>query len=239
MASSPITSWQLKGKKRFYSDIFYFLGLHETKRNVLLGRKAMTNIDNILKSGDITLLTKMHLVKAMLFPVVFYGYENWNLKKAEPRKTDSFQLCCWRKTLESPLDSKESKPVNSKGNQPLIFIGGPFAEAPILWSPNVKSWLIGKDSDAGKYWRQKEKEPSENEMVWVYHWLSGYEFEQTRGDGKREGSLGGQSTRLQRVERDVAAEQQQQDQKQKWPASQQIPHPAFSLLQEIMPGSGA
>ena len=165
MASSPITSWQLKEKNRFYCDRFYFLGLHETKRNVLLGRKAMTNIDNILKSGDITLLTKIHLVKAMLFPVVFYGYESWTLKKAEPGKNDSFKLCCWRKTLESPLDSKESKPVNSKGNQPWIFIWRTDAEAPIFWPCYTKSWLIRKDPDAGKDWKQNEKGATADELV--------------------------------------------------------------------------
>ena len=89
---------------------------HEIKRRLLLGRKAMTNLDSIFKSRDITLPTKVHLVKAMVFLVVMYGYESWTMKKAEGRRIDAFELWCWR-TLESPLDSKEIKPVHLKGNQ--------------------------------------------------------------------------------------------------------------------------
>ena len=95
------------------------------------------------------------------------------------------------KTLESPLDSKEIKPDNSKGNPPWIFIGrtDSEAEAPVLWSPDTKSWLIGKDPDAGKDWRQEEKGTTEDEKVGWHHWLNGHEFEQTPGDGKGQGSL--------------------------------------------------
>ena len=109
----------------------------------------MTNLDSILKSRDITLPTTFCLVKAVVFPVVMYGYDSWTIKKAECRKIDAFELWCWR-TLESPLDSKEIKPVIPKGNQPWIFIGRTDAEAPILWPPDTKSWLIGKDPDAAK-----------------------------------------------------------------------------------------
>ena len=122
---------------------------HEIKRCLLLGRKAMTNLDSILKSRDITLPTKVCLVKAVVFPVVIYGCDSWTIKKAECRKIDAFELWCWR-TLESPLDGKEIKPVIPKGNQPWIFIGRTDAEAPILWPPDTKSWLIGKDPDAAK-----------------------------------------------------------------------------------------
>ena len=90
---------------------------HEIKRHLLLRRKAMTNLGNILKSRDITLLTKVHLVKAMVFPVVMYACESWTIKKAKHRRTDAFELWCWEKTLESPLDNKEIQPVHSKGNQ--------------------------------------------------------------------------------------------------------------------------
>ena len=89
---------------------------HEIKRYLLLGRKAMTNLDSILKSRDITLPTKVHLVKAIVFPVVMYGCESWTIKKAEHRRIDAFELWCW-KTLESPLDCKEIQPVHPKGNQ--------------------------------------------------------------------------------------------------------------------------
>ena len=101
----------------------------------LLGRKGMTSLDSILKSRDITLLTKVCIVKAMVFPVVMYGCASWTLKKAECQKTDAFQLWCWRR-LKSPLDCKEIKPVYPKGNQSWIYIGRNVAEAetPILWN---------------------------------------------------------------------------------------------------------
>ena len=129
---------------------------HEIKRYLLLERKVMTNLDSIFKSRDITLPTKVHLVKAMVFPVVMYGRESWTIKKAECRRIDAFELWCWRR-LESPLDSKEIQPVSPKGNQPWIFLGRTDAETPILWPPGEKSWLTGKNPDAGKDWGQEEK----------------------------------------------------------------------------------
>ena len=122
MASGPITSWQIDGETM--TD-FIFLGSkinaggdcsHKIKRHLLLGRKAMTNLDTILKSRDITLLTKVRLVKAMVFPVVMHGCESWTIKKTESQRIDVSELWCWR-TLESPLGFKEIKPVNPKGNQ--------------------------------------------------------------------------------------------------------------------------
>ena len=112
----------------------------EIKRRLLLGRKVMTNLDSIFKSRDITLLTKVHLVKAMVFPVVMYGCESWTIKKAECQRIDAFELWCWR-TLESPLDCKEIQPVYPKGNQSWKFIGRTDAEAetPILWPPDTKN----------------------------------------------------------------------------------------------------
>ena len=89
---------------------------HEIKRRLLLGRKAMTNLDSVLKSRDITLPTKVHIVKAMAYPVVMYGCESWTIKKAECQKIDAFELWCWRRLL-SPLDCKEVQPVHPKGNQ--------------------------------------------------------------------------------------------------------------------------
>ena len=111
---------------------------HEIKRRLLLGRKVMTNLDSILKSRDITLLTKVHLVKAMVFPVVMYGCESWTMKKAEHQNVDAFELWCWRRLLsllESPLDCKEIQPVHPKGDQSWLFIGRTDAEGetPILW----------------------------------------------------------------------------------------------------------
>ena len=107
----------------------------------------MTNLDSILKSRDITLPTEVHLVKALVFPVVMYGCDNWTTKKAEHRRTDAFKLWCWRRLLKNPLDNKPGDP---EGNQPWIFIGRTEAEAPILWSPDTKSQLIRKDPDSGK-----------------------------------------------------------------------------------------
>ena len=121
---------------------------HEIKRCLLLRRKAMTNLYSILKSRDITLPTKVHLVKAMVFPVVMYECESWTVKKAECQRLDAFKLWWW--TLESPLDCKEIKPVNPKGNQFLIFIGRADTEVPILGPPDAKSQLFRKNPDAGK-----------------------------------------------------------------------------------------
>ena len=163
---------------------------HDIKRCLLLGRKAMTTLDSILRSRDITLPTKFHLVKAMVFSVVRYGCESWTVNKAEHQRIDAFELWCWRR-LESPLDFKETKPDHPKGNQSWIFIGRTDAEAetPILWPPDVKSWLIGKDPDAGKDWRQEEKGMTEDEMVGWHHWLNRHEFEQAPGVGDGQGSL--------------------------------------------------
>ena len=114
---------------------------HEIKRHLLLGRKVMTNLDNILKIRDITLPTKVRLVKAMVFPVVIYGCESCTVKKAEHRRIDAFELWCWRRLFESPLDCKEIQPVHSEGDQPWDFFGGndAKAETPVLWSPHAKS----------------------------------------------------------------------------------------------------
>ena len=159
---------------------------HEIKRCLLLRRKAMTNLHSILKSRDITLPTKVHLIQGMVFSVVMYRCKIWTVKKAEHQRIDGFELWCWRRLL-SCLDCKEIKPVNPKGNQSWILIGRTDAEAPILWSPDVKNGLIGTDSDAGKDWR-KEKGMTEYEMVGWYHKLNGHEFEQAPGAGDRQGS---------------------------------------------------
>ena len=132
---------------------------HEIKRCLLLGRKAMINLDSILNSRDITLPTNVCLVKATVFPVVMYGCESWTIKKAERQRIDAFELWSWRRLLRVPLDCKEIQPVHPKGSQSWILIGRTDVEAetPILWPPDVKSWLNWKDPDAGKDWRQEEK----------------------------------------------------------------------------------
>ena len=150
---------------------------HEIKRCLLLGRKVMTNLGSIFKSRDITLSTQVYLVRAMVFPVVMYGCDSWTVKKATPKN-----WCFWtvvlEKTLESPLDCKEIQPVHPKGNQSWVFIGRTDfeAETPIFWPPDAKSWLIWKDPDVGKDWRQEEKGTTEDGMVGWHHLLNGQEF---------------------------------------------------------------
>ena len=153
-------------------------GSHEIKRRLYLGRKSMTNLDSILKSRNITLPTKVRLVKAIIFPSHVWMWvldykESWALKNWY------FWTVVLEKTLESPLDCKEIQPVHPKGNQSWLCIGRSDAEAetPVLWPPDVKNWLIGKDPDAGKDWGQEEKGMTEDEMVGWHHQLHGHQFE--------------------------------------------------------------
>ena len=150
----------------------------------------MTNLDSILKSRDITLSTKGRLVKAMVFPVVMYGCESWTIKKTALKKW-FFWTVVLDKTFESPLDCTEIQPVHPKGDQSWIFIGRNDieAETPILRPPDAKSWLIGKDPDAGKDWKWEEKGTTEDEMVGWHHRLNGHEFGWTQGVGDGQGGL--------------------------------------------------
>ena len=169
------------------SDRLYFLGSkipadgdysHEIKRCLLLGRKVMTKLDSILKSRDITLPTKVHLVKTMVFPIVTRMWE-LDYKESWAQKNWCFWTVVLEKTLESPSDCKEIQPVHPKENQSWIFIGRTDAEAetPILWPPDAKNWLIGKDPVAGKDLRQKEKGMTEDKLVGWHHRLDGHDFE--------------------------------------------------------------
>ena len=136
---------------------------HETKRCLLLGRKAMTNLDSILKNRDITLPTKVRLVKAMVFSS--HG-SSWTIKKADHGRIDTFQLWCWRR-LESPLDCRVIQPVHLKGDQSWVFIGrtDDEAETPILWPPDAKSWLSWKDPDAEKIEGRRRR--GQQRMRWL------------------------------------------------------------------------
>ena len=156
MASGPITSWQIDGVTVDTVADFILGGSkinadgdcsHEIKRHLLLGRKIMINLDSILKSRDITLPTKVHLVKVMVFPVVMYGCESWTIKKAELRKIDAFELWSWGRLLRVPWTARRSKQNILK-----VFIGQSDVEAqtPILWLPDAKNQLTGKAPDAGK-----------------------------------------------------------------------------------------
>ena len=156
---------------------------------LLFGRKAMTNLDSILKSRDITLPTKVHLIKAMVFSSGHVWIWELDHNESWALKNWCFWTVMLEKDLESPLDCSEIKPVNPEGNQSWIFIGRTDAEAetPILWPPDAKNWLIGKDLDAGKDWRQKGM--TEDEMVGWHHWLDRHEFEQAPGVGDGQGGL--------------------------------------------------
>ena len=187
MASGPITSWQIDGETVETVADFILRGSkitadgdfsHEIKRHLLLDRKVMINLDSILKSRHMTLSTKVHLVKAVVFPVVMYGCgqvwmgykESWALKN----------WCFWtvvlEKTLESPSDCKEMQPIHPKGDQSWVFIGRTdvAAETPVFWPSNAKSWLIWKDADAGKDWGQEENGNTEDEIVRWHHWVNGH-----------------------------------------------------------------
>ena len=185
MASGSITSWEIDGETVETMTDFIFLGSkiiadgdcnHGIKRHLLLGRKVMTNPNSMLKNRDITLPTKVHLVKAMVFPVVM-----WELDYKESWAPNNW--CFWtvvlEKTLEHPLDCKEIQPVCPKGNQSWIFIGRNDAEAetPILWPPDAENWLTEKDPDAGEDWGQEEKGTTEDETVGWHNRLNGHEFE--------------------------------------------------------------
>ena len=187
MASSPITSGQIDGETVETVSDFFFLGSkisadgdcgHEIKRRLLLGRKVTTNLDSILKSREVTLPTKVRLVKAMVFPVVMCGCE-LDYKESWVSKNWCFWTVVLEKTLESPLDCKEIQPVHPKGDQSWVFIGRTDVEAetPILWPPDVNSWLIRKDPDAGKDWGQEEKGTTEDDgwmaspTQWTWVWV--------------------------------------------------------------------
>ena len=170
----------------------------------------MTNLDSILKSRDITLSTKFHLVKAMVFSRGHVWMWELDCEEGWASKNWCFWTVVLKKTLESPLDCKEIQPVQTKGNQSWIFIGRTDAEAetPIVWPPNAKNWLTGKEPDSGKDWRQVEKAMTEDEMVGWPHQLTGHEFEQAPGDGKDRESWRAAGHGVAKSPNDLAAEQQ-------------------------------
>ena len=139
----------------------------------------MTNLDSIFKRRDITLPTMVHLVKAMVFPVVMYGCKSWTVKKAERRRIDAFELWCWKRLLRVPWTARRSNQSNLKEISPGCSLEGMMLKPklPVLWPPHVKSRLIGKDSDAGRDWGQEEKGTTEDEMAGWHHGLNGCEFE--------------------------------------------------------------
>ena len=194
MASGPITSCKIVGETMETVTGFLFLGSiitedgdcsHEIKRCLLLGRKVMTNLDSIFKRRDITLSTKFCLVKALVFPVVMCGCESWtisHIRISQIRKLSAKELTLLNRGVGEDswesLGHKEIQPVHPKGDQSWVFFGRTDAEAetPVLWPPHAKSWLIGKDSDAGRDWGQEEKGTTEDEMAGWHHRLDGHDF---------------------------------------------------------------
>ena len=188
MASGPITSWEIDGETVETVDDFIFLGSkmttdgdcsHEIKRHSLLGRKVMTNLDSILKSRDITLPTKVRLVKAMVFPVVMYGCESWTVKKADRWRIDAFELWCWRRLLRVPWTARRPNQSILKEINPECSLEGPMLKLKLQYFGHLmqRTDSLFKNPDAGKEWRWEEKGTTENEMVGWHHWLDGHEFE--------------------------------------------------------------
>ena len=164
---------------------------HEIKRHSLFGRKAITYLDSVLKSRDITLPAKVHLVKAMVFPVVMYRCESWTLKKVEHWRIDAFKLWCWRRLLRVPWTTSRSNQLIQNGINPEYSLEGLTLKLKLQYFGclfDAKSRLIGKDPDAGKDWRQK-KGATEDGIVGWHHRLNGHEFEQTVGDSEGQDSL--------------------------------------------------
>ena len=182
MTPGSITSWLIDGEAMETLRDFILGGSkitagsdcsHEIKRRLLLGRKVMTNLDRILESRDITLPTKVHLVKATVFPLVMYGCESWTIKKAEHWRIDAFEVWCWRRLLRVPWTARRSNQSILKEISPEYSLEGLMLKQKLqyFWPPDAKNQLIGKDPDAGNDWRWVEK--GITEMVGWYYGLNG------------------------------------------------------------------
>ena len=187
MASGPITSWEIDGETVKTVSEFLFGGSkitadgdcsHEIKRRLLLGRKVMTNSDSILKSRDINLPAKVHLVKAMVFPVVMYGCESWTVKTAERRRIDAFELWCWRRLLRVPWTAKRSNQSILKEISPGCSLEGLMLRLKLQYFGHLMRRVDSLErTDAGRDWGQEEKGTTEDEMAGWHHQLDGHEFE--------------------------------------------------------------
>ena len=188
MASGPITSLEIDGETVEIVSNFNFGGSkitadgdcsHEIKRCLLLGRKVMTNLDSILKSRDITLPTKVSLVKAMVFPVVMYGCESWTVKKAEHWKIDAFELWCWRRLLRVPWTARRSNQSILKEISPGCALEGLMLKLKLQYFGHLM-WRVDsleKDPYAGRDWGQEEEGTTEDDIGGWHHWLDGHGFE--------------------------------------------------------------
>ena len=188
MASGSITSWQIDGETMETVSNFIFLGSkitadgdcrHEIKTRLLLGRRVMTNLDSILKSWDITLPTKVHLVKAMVFPVVMYGCESWTIKKAECWRIDAFELWCWKRLLRVLWTARRSNQSILKEVSLECSLEGLMLKLKLQYFGHLmlRADSFEKDPDAGKYWRWEDKGTKEDEMAGWHHQRYGHEFE--------------------------------------------------------------
>ena len=171
-----------------------------------------------IKSRDMTLLTKVHRIKVMVFPEIMYGYESWTIKNAECQRIDGFELWCWRRLLRVPWPARWSNQSILREINPEYSLQGWMLKPKLQYVGHLmQSWLNGKDPDAGKDWRQKEKEMTQDEMVGWHHHFIGHEFEETLEDGEGQGSLACCSPWGHRVEHDWVTEQIIE------PASQTLP----------------
>ena len=188
MASCPSVHGKKMGKQLKQWEISVFFGSkitadgdcsHEIKRQLLLWKKPMANLDSILKSRDITLPTRVHLVKPMVSLVIMYGCEIWTIKKAEHWRVDAFELWCWRRLSRVPWTARRSNQSILKEISPDYSLEGLMLKLKfqIFGHLMAKNWLIGKDPDAGKDQRQEEKGMTEDEIAGCHHWLSGHGFE--------------------------------------------------------------
>ena len=196
MALSPINSWQKEAEKMEVVTDFLFLSSkitadddysHEIQRHLILGINDMTKLDSILKSRNITLLTKVYIVKAVVFPVVMNGCENWTIKKAEQKRIDNLN-CGVGQESQEPLAQQEDQTSQSQRKSTLNIHLKDWCWNSNTLAPDMKRWLIGKDSDAREDWGQEEKEVTEDEIVGWHHWLDGHESEQTLGESEGQGA---------------------------------------------------
>ena len=198
MGSDPISSWQIDGEKVEIVTDFIFLASkitedgdcsHEIKICLLLGKKAMRNLDSVLKSRDITLPTRIPIIKVIIFPVAMSGCESWTIRKAEHQRIDSFELWCWRR-LESPLDWKEIKPPVLKEISPEYSLEGLMLKLKLQYLDHLMRRTDSLERTLMlENWKREEKGTTEDEMAGWHHRLDEHKFEQTLGVGEGQGSL--------------------------------------------------
>ena len=186
MAPCPITSWEIDGETVETVSDFILGGSkitadgdcsHEIKRRLLLGRKIMTNLDSILKSREITVPTKVHLVKVMVFPVVMYGCESWTVKKAECQRIDAFELWCWRRLLRVPWTARRSNNSILKEISPGCSLEGLMLKLKLQYFGHLMRRVDSLEkTDAGRDWGQEKKGMTEDEMAGWHHQLNGHGF---------------------------------------------------------------